>query len=132
MEGISDIRIVGLDARRPPVIRKAPYIDLFFELSHAVPKDWSEDFNGLLSKSEFPAKIQIAEGLYIETWVRTPDEVTEQFELLKSKVAECNERYIARTMLSRGDRDAKNSSLEGETGEQGRLNRIVAGLEFGD
>ncbi len=38
MEGISDIKIVSIDSKRPPVIRKQPYIALFFTLSHKGPK----------------------------------------------------------------------------------------------
>ena len=30
MEGISDLRIIGIDERRPPIIRKEPYIYLFY------------------------------------------------------------------------------------------------------
>ena len=31
MEGISDIKIIGIDEKRPPKIRKEPYIDLVFK-----------------------------------------------------------------------------------------------------
>ena len=37
MEGISDLKIIGTDERRPPIIRKEPYIDVFFKLSHQAP-----------------------------------------------------------------------------------------------
>jgi len=130
MEGISDIKIVALDAKRPPVVRKAPYIDLFFELSHKAPKVWCEDFNGLLSKYKFPAKVQPDPGLFIETWVRTPDDVAPHLEHLKLEVAECNERYIENVRLAQGRKDGENAATAQGTGEQGRLNRIVAGLLF--
>ena len=50
MQNIMNIKIVGIDEKRPPLIRKEPYIDLFFQLSHKVPLDWCEDFNELTKK----------------------------------------------------------------------------------
>ena len=44
MEGISDIKICGIDETRPPMIKKEPYIDLNFKLIHKAPKDWCNDF----------------------------------------------------------------------------------------
>ena len=73
MEGISDIKITGIDEKRPPVIRKEPYIDIFFKLSHQAPADWCKDFNALLSNHPTAPKIKEKEGLYIEGWVRTAD-----------------------------------------------------------
>lgn len=130
MEGISDIKIIAVDSKRPPVIRKQPYIDLFFTLSHKVPKEWAIDFNALVSKQNFRSNIQTDDGLYIETWVRTPDDVAGHFKMLKDKVAECNENYIAKVLLSASKRDDANSAIGNEQGEQGRLNGIIAGLEF--
>lgn len=130
MEGISDIKIIGVDPKRPPVIRKQPYIDLFFQLSHEVPKEWAEDFNGLMSSRKIRAKVPPDEGLYIETWVRSPDEVVERFKLLTSKIEECNQNYVAKVLLKASARNSANGALENEQGEQGRLNRIVASLEF--
>ena len=131
MEGISDIRITGIDAKRPPRIRKEPYIDLFFVLSHKVPADWADDFNQSMSKNRPPAWIKTDEGLYIETYVRTPDEVVAHLELLKKKVDACTQAYIAKILNRRtSDADARGAVRE-EGGEQGRLNRIIAGLDFG-
>lgn len=132
MEGISNIRIVAVDAKRPPVIRKEPYIDIVFALSHQVPKAWSEEFNGLVAKKEFSASIRVDEGLYIETWVRSPDEVVANFDFLKRMVAECTSQYIAKIELSRGKQDAENAATNASLGEQGRLNAIVASLDFAD
>ena len=67
MKGISDLRIIGIDERRPPIIRKEPYIDLYFKLSHQAPADWCNDFNALLSKHPSAPKINPKEGLYIES-----------------------------------------------------------------
>lgn len=133
MEGISDIRIIGIDDKRPPKIRKEPYIDVIFRLSHQAPADWCRDFNALLSKHPSAPKLKEKEGLYIETWVRTPEEIAILLEHLKEKVAQCSRLYIER--VERSIRSAANVnasvSLEDE-GAQGRLNRIVAALDFSD
>lgn len=130
MEGISDIRIIGIDSRRPPIVRKEPYIDLIFQLSHKAPIDWCSAFNGLLAKHPFTPKIKEKEGLYIETWVRSPDAIVEIVALLKKTVAECTRQYIEKIELSARNAGDMNTSLAGESGEQGRLNKIIAGLDF--
>jgi hypothetical protein len=131
MEGISDIRITGFDETRPPLILKAPYINLFFKLSHEAPKVWCEDFNHLVAKGAYPAKIEPAKGLFIETWVRKPDEIEAVLEELKQAITSCNEAYIARIQaeMSAAAAAAAGASADDE-GEQGRLNRIIAGLNF--
>jgi len=130
VEGISDIKIVGIDDRRPPVIRKQPYIDIIFKLSHQAPADWCSDFNSLLSKHPSAPKIDKIEGLYIEGWVRSPDAVVEFLEQMKIKVTECTQQYIERIELSARNSGDENALLAKETGEQGRLNKIIAGLDF--
>jgi hypothetical protein len=133
MEGISDIRITGMDERRPPVIRKQPYIDLFFKLSHQAPADWCRDFNNLLSKHPSTPKIKEVEGLYIEAWVRTPDDIAPLLEQLKATVTKCTHQYIRRIELAaRKAGDASASLAHESSGEQGRLNRILAALDFDD
>ena len=132
MEGISDIRIIGIDEKRPPIIRKEPYIDIYFKLSHQVPVDWCNDFNALLKKNPATPRIKEKEGLYIETWVRSPDAIVALLTLLKDKVMECNRQYIERIELSARNAGDANASLAGESGEQGRLNRIIESLDFGD
>ncbi|MGD8593189.1 MAG: hypothetical protein PVF82_10180 [Gammaproteobacteria bacterium] len=133
MEGISDIRIIGIDEKRPPKIRKAPYIDICFRLSHKAPADWCKDFNALLSKHPTTPKIKENEGLYIEAWVRKPDEIVALLAQLKKTVAECTRHYIERVEHSIRNAGAAGSSLAQEdAGEQGRLNRIIAELDFDD
>jgi len=132
MEGISDIRITGIDETRPPRIRKAPYIDLYFRLSHKPPKAWCEDYNRLLEKRKQPININPDEGLFIETWVRKPDELPDLVNLLKNTVAACNEQYIARIQAESLAAAAKSGIKLGDEGEQGRLNRIIAELSFDD
>lgn len=130
VEGISDIKIVGIDEKRPPRIRKEPYIDMIFKLSHQAPPAWCNDFNTLLAKHPSAPKIKEKEGLYIEGWVRDADEIVGYLELLKTKVEECSCNYIARIERSARDADASNIELTQEAGEQGRLNKIIASLEF--
>jgi len=133
VEGISDIKIIGIDEKRPPKIRKEPYIDIFFKLSHQAPDDWCRDFNAILSKHPATPKIKEKEGLYIEAWVRRPDEIITLLEQLKGAVTECSRRYIERVERSiRNASDASASLAQLESGEQGRLNRIIAELKFDD
>jgi len=132
MEGISDIKITGIDETRPPRIRKEPYINLYFKLSHKAPAKWCEDFNRLVSKRKYNVKIEPADGLYIETWVRNPDEIVVVFDALKEAVRTCNEEFIARVRAEDAAAAAGLGGKPEDEGEQGRLNRIIAGLKFDD
>ena len=129
MEGISDIKISGIDEMRPPRIRKEPYINLFFKLIHKAPKQWCEDFNHLVAKRGYPVKIESSTGLFIETWVRKPEEIEKALDGLKKAVSECNEMYIAR-VLAEASAAANTGDIQEAGGEQGRLNQIIAGLNF--
>lgn len=131
MEGISNIRISCIDETRPPRILKEPYINLFFKLSHKAPKKWCEDFNHLVAKSEYPVKIDPAIGLFIETWVRKPEEIEKALQGLKRAVSTCKEEYIAR-IHAEANASMTMSNNADESGEQGRLNKIIAGLDFDD
>jgi hypothetical protein len=130
MEGISDIKIIGIDEKRPPVIRDKPYIDLFFQLSHQAPSDWCADFNALMSKHPGSPKIKQKEGLYIESWVKTPELIVDYLELLKKNVTLCSNLYIER--IEQAARDTKSTDVSGVTEDspQGRLNKIIAELVY--
>jgi hypothetical protein len=131
MEGISDIRIVGIDETRPPRIRKEPYIDIYFALSHQAPEEWCVEFNSLLTDELGKPNIQEKDGLYIEAWVRKPEEIVALLDMLKAKVAECTQQYIERIESAVRDASADDVSVASEDeGEQGQLNRIIAGLDF--
>ena len=130
MEGISDIKIVGIDEKRPPVISGAPYIDLFFKLSHQAPLEWCTDFNALMSKQPGSPKIKQKEGLYIESWVKTPDLIVDYLELLKTNVTLCSDMYIERIEQAARDTSSSNVSGVAEDSPQGRLNKIIAELVF--
>lgn len=132
MQGISDIRISGLDPARPPRIRKEPYIDLHFCLSRQPPAAWCEDFNAQAKKAGLSATIKPEQGTFIDCWVRTPDEIVAVLERLKLSVQACSTNYIARIEAAAEAARQGNSASLARDGEQGRLNRIVAGLRYDD
>ncbi len=130
MEGISDIKICGIDPTRPPRILKAPYINLYFELVHKAPADWCADFNHLVSKKKYTSKIDPVKGLHIETWVRKPEEIEIVLNELKQAVSACNQAYIDRIRAEAGDKSSSTDLAE-EGGEQGRApNKIIAALDY--
>ena len=131
MQGISDINIVGVDATRPPFIRKEPYIDIFFELSHQAPLDWCKDLNSLfaINHTTSNASIDEKEGLFIKTWVRTADEITSLLEQLKEEITECTNQYIDRIQLSSQQSGGDTTEIN-ESSEQNNLNKIIASLTF--
>ena len=129
MEGISDIKISSIDEMRPPRILKEPYINLYFKLTHKAPKKWCEDFNHLVAKGDYPVKIEPTTGLFIETWVRKPEEIEKAFEGLKRAVSTCKEEYIA-NILVEANAAADMSGAPEDSKEQARLNKIIAGLNF--
>jgi hypothetical protein len=132
VKDISDIHITGIDETRPPRIRKEPYIDLFFKLSHQAPADWCSDFNGMMANHPRNPSIKKEEGLYIETWVRAPGDINELFNLLKETVQECSVVYIQRIEDSIRQSSEQGSSSGNESEEQKRLNQIISELDFGD
>jgi hypothetical protein len=131
VEGISDIHIIGIDPRRPPRIRKGPYINLFFQLNHKVPADWAEGFNRLLSKHRYTPKIVGEEWLYIDTWVRTPDEIPGLLETLRKNIMDCNRDYIARIEGERLAATKRVSTSDESSGEQAHLDGVLSRLKFG-
>ena len=129
LEQITSIKIVGLDANRPPKIRKQPYIDIFFELSLKAPKDWCEDFNRLGKHLEPSVKINQKEGLFIEAWVRNMEDIPKHLHDIKEKIINCNEQYIENIRLKELAEIEKNQAL-GKSPEQERLSIILSNLEF--
>jgi hypothetical protein len=129
MEGISDLRICGIDPQRPPRILKEPYINLYFKLLHKAPGQWCEDFNRLVARGKYPVRIDPANGLFIETWVRKPEEIENALKDLKQAVRTCNKEYIA-AILAAASASANSAGELTDEGEQGRLNRIIAELDF--
>lgn len=130
MPSITDLHIAGIDETRPPAIRKEPYIDLYFKLSQQAPEAWCGEFNDLAVRMEASPKIDAGKGLFINSWVRTPEEIPAHLEILKTKVAEATTRYLAKIALAKqAEKDAGADSSQTE-GPQGKLNKIIAGLDF--
>jgi hypothetical protein len=130
MEEICDIRIVGIDEKRPPIVRKEPYIDLFFRLSRQPPKAWCEEFNRLVKGMTPPVKIDVRTGIFIDAYVRSMDDIPAHFDNIRKKVNACNESYIESIRQQALDDTEANASRLNAGDEQTRLNLIVAGLEF--
>jgi hypothetical protein len=132
LEGISDIRIVGIDEKRPPRVRKEPYIDLFFRLSHQAPKKWCEDFNKLAKDLVPTVRINENEGIYIDAYVRDMNHIPTHLDKIKKKITACNEQYLENIRQRELAEAARNNSLYGAAGEQGKLNAIIAALSYDD
>lgn len=132
MEDIRDIKIVGIDEKRPPRVRKEPYIDLFFRLSHQAPKRWCQDFNKLAKDLVPPVRIDDSEGIYIDAYVRDMDNIALHLDKIKAKIALCNEQYIEEIRQRELAENTRNGLLLAEAGEQGKLNKIIAELRFDD
>ncbi|MDT8451890.1 MAG: hypothetical protein RQ936_03980 [Gammaproteobacteria bacterium] len=133
MEGISDIKIIGIDERRPPKILKEPYINLFFKLTHKAPKDWCEAFNLLIAKRKYPVKINPTMGLFVETWVRVPAEINASLDDIKKVITTCTDEYIARVeaealAISNANADSKNAASVAQV----ELNKVIEALDFSD
>ena len=131
MQGISDINIIGIDETRPPFIRKEPYIDIYFELSHQAPLDWCKDLNSQFAQNQITSNSNIdeKEGLFIKTWVRTPDEITSLLEQLKEEITECTRQYIERIQAN-SQQSGTDTTKTNESNEQSILNNIIDSLVF--
>lgn len=132
MTTFDEIRISGIDEARPPKIRKEAYIDLHFRLSRQVPEDWCEDFNALGRRISPTAKIDKNSCLTIDTYVNDMDRIPVQLAELKEAVGECNKKYLEKLQQRELALAAENAALQGEGGEQQRLNLIISALEFDD
>jgi len=127
-----NIEIVGIDEKRAPIIRKEPYIDLFFQLSQKVPEDWCEDFNELTKKLNPPIKIDKSKALFIETYVRDMNQIVKHLETIKRKIITCNENYIKRCQERELAAQVKMSQAQGVSGKQAQLNAIINSLIYKD
>ncbi len=130
MNSNSDIKIIGLDEDRPPVVRKEAYIDLFFRLSQKTSVEWCEDFNKLGNQLEPPVKIDKKNGIFIETWIRDMQLIPAHLDKIKKKIIQCNELLEEKIRQQKLLLLSKNASLMGMDGEQNKLNQIVAELNF--
>ena len=132
MSDIKEIRIIGFDKDRPPRVRKEAYIDLFFQLSQKAPLDWCEDFNALGRKVNPSPKINKDKGLHIETYVNNMNLIAQQLAAVKALLLECSQQYQKKADEKARILAASNASLQGQDGEQLKLNKIVDELSFDD
>jgi hypothetical protein len=98
VSGIDSIKIKGLDPNRRPSLKNKKYIDIFYELTQKAPRDWCADFNLLFSKNNLNAKIDPAEGLYVETWVRDLTHIQTELDKIKEIIKICNKNYIEKKL----------------------------------
>jgi len=132
MSDIKDIKVIGFDNDRPPRIRKEAYIDLYFQLSQKAPLDWCEDFNALGRKVNPSPKIDKNKGLHIETYVNNMSLIAQQLASVKALLLQCNQQYQQKIDEKARILAASNASLQGQDGEQFKLNQIVDALSFDD
>ena len=132
MSDTKEIRIIGFDKDRPPRIRKEAYIDLYFQLSQQAPMDWCEDFNALGRKANPSPKIDKNKGLHIESYVKDMSLITKHLADVKALLLECNRQYQQKIDDKARVLAASNASLQGQDGEQFKLNQIIDSLSFDD
>ena len=132
MSDIKEIRIIGFDKDRPPRVRKEAYIDLFFQLSQKAPLDWCEDFNALGRKVNPSPKINKDKGVHIETYVNNMNLIAQQLAAVKALLLKCSQQYQQKADEKARILAASNVSLQGQDGEQLKLNKIVDALSFDD
>jgi len=130
MEGISDIKIEGMDENRPPSAEHKTYINLFFRLNHQAPDPWCEVFNTLMAKHPSKPSIDTGEGVYIETWVKSSGEISAHLEQLKAAVTSCTNQYIENIRRNTQVADSDGDSRIDINSPQGQLNRIISELNF--
>lgn len=133
MENISDLKIVGLDPKRPPVIQDIPCIDLIFALSEQAPADWCEEFNMLMSKQPYTTRVDPSTGLFIETWVRQPKEIANSLERMKQGMQDCTRLYEDRIAASaQALAEKRNTGTTKVSEAQQALNEVIDDLKFDD
>ena len=130
MSEFSGIKIIGLDKDRPPRVRKEAYIDLFFRLSTKVPTDWCEDFNALGRKETPSPKIDKNKGECIETYVNDMNLIASHLADVKQVVISCNLQYQEKLDEKARILAASKVNLQGQEGEQLKLNEIIDALKF--
>ena len=130
MTSFNAIKITGIDANRPPRIRKEPYVDIFYKLSEEAPEDWCEAFNGFGRHVNPMAKIDDANRGIINTYVNDIEAIPAHFQRLKQAVAECNTEYRVKLRKREREMARVNADLQTGDGAQSRLNKIIASLDY--
>lgn len=128
MEKIENLKIKGIDQNRLPNLDNNNYIDVIYQLTQKAPRSWCLDFNNFFSKDRHKTRIDPEKGLYIETWVRDMEEISNELDLIKQKINICNANYINK--LEEAALLRKNSLNESSSIEGRKLERILANLKF--
>jgi len=128
VSGIENIKIKGLDANRRPSLKNKKYIDIIYELSQKVPRDWCADFNLAFSKHALNAKISPEDCLYIETWVRDITHIQNELDQIKEIIKAVNKKYIEQKLKEAAALQQKADAM-GETGDD-VLNEVLDLLNF--
>ena len=126
----NEIKITGIDANRPPRVRKEPYIDMFYQLSEDAPEEWCEDFTGYGRQLNPMAKIDKSTRGIIGTYVNDMNFIPAHFAQLKEAVANCNVQYLEKLEQREAAMAKDNANLKEQGGQQFKLNEIVASLDF--
>lgn len=132
MEGISDLKIEGIDENRAPSAKHAQYINLYFRLNHKAPEPWCSMFNDMMAKHPSKPKVIPTEGLYIETWVQKSEQIAPHLQLLKAAVKECSVQYIEKLEQERRASSAQTGEKVEDNSPQALLNRVIETLNFDD
>ena len=130
MTDVNEIRIIGFDETRPPMVRKENYIDLYFALSRKPPEEWCDDFNRLARQLNPSPKIKSEIGEFVDSYVNDMGLIPAHFSEIKQLIVECNTQFLEKTRLREIKLAEQNGKLQGIGDEQKRLNEIVATLEF--
>lgn len=130
MTSFNEIKIIGIDANRPPRIRKEAYIDLFYQLSEDAPEEWCEDFNAFGRQVNPMAKVEKGSRCIIGTYVNDIETIPAHFAQVKQAVADCNAQYVEKIRQREIALAKDNANLQEQGGQQFKLNEIIASLDF--
>ena len=130
MTSFNEIKIIGIDASRPPRVRKEAYIDLFYQLSEDAPVEWCEDFAGFGRELNPLAKVDQTKRGFINTYVNDMSVIPTHFEQLKQAVVDCNAQFLEKLRQREVALAKDNADLSEQGGQQFQLNEIIASLDF--
>jgi hypothetical protein len=130
MTNIKEIRIIGIDEERPPMVRKEAYIDIYFKLSTKAPPDWCEEYNKLGNRLTPRAKIDPVVGLFIETYVHDVNQIQNHLDKIKAQIKACTTDCLEKERQRLLALAEKNAAQFGASSKQKELNAIIAGLNY--
>ncbi len=128
---VLELKIIGLDPDRPPMLQRQPCIDLAFQLSDIAPADWCDEFQKGVGKQRYPIKIDPEAGEFVETWVRTPEEIEKALETVKELVQRGNVAY-KEALYAKNNIVAPDEPVKEVSPAQLALDKVVAALNFDD